>query len=144
MQAYALLGGIELEAGRLAEARAWWKKFGELAKQLGDQRDLASVAQNLGIVCQKEGEAARARGEKSAARFHFDEALRSVAESLEIEQSLGNKPGEAASLGQLAPNLSPCRRPRRRRVSRSGGTKDLRVPRLERNLDGLRHPFANR
>jgi tetratricopeptide (TPR) repeat protein len=102
MRAYELLGRVELKAGRLAEARAWWKKSGELAKQLGDQRGLSSVAQNLGIVCQEEGEAARARGEEPAARRHFEEALRSVAESLEIEQSLGNKPGEAASLGQLA------------------------------------------
>src|SRR5436853_5719762 len=70
--------------------------------QLQDQVGLTAAAQNIGIVCQEEGEAARERGDEPAARQHFETARRSVEESLRIKQALKNKPTEAASLGQLA------------------------------------------
>ncbi len=63
---------------------------------------MGQAAQNIGIVCQEEGEAARERGDEAAARRHFEEARRSVEESLRIRQTQKNKPDEAASLGQLA------------------------------------------
>ncbi len=102
MQTYNLLGVAEHKAGRLAEARAWYEKSRELAVQLNDQPCLGQAAQNIGIVWQLEGEAARERGDEPAARRHFEEARRSVEESLRIDQARGNQPSEADSLSQLA------------------------------------------
>ena len=102
MQTYNSLGTVELNAGRLAEARAWYEKSRELAKESNNQQSLAAAAQNIGIVCQLEGESARGQGNEAAARRRFEEARRSVEESLRIKQALHNKPGEATSLAQLA------------------------------------------
>ncbi len=102
MQTYNLLGVAELKAGRLAEARAWYEKSRELAVQLKDQPGLGQAAQNIGIVWQEEGKAARERGDEPAARRCFEEARRSVEESLRIRQAQKDKPHEAASWFQLA------------------------------------------
>jgi tetratricopeptide (TPR) repeat protein len=102
MQTYNLLGVAEQKAGRLAEARAWFEKSRELAMQLEDQVGLGQAAQNIGIFWQDEGEAARERGDEAAARRHFEEARRSVEESLRVWQAHKNKPYEAASWSQLA------------------------------------------
>ena len=102
MQTYNLLGVTEQNAGRLAEARAWYEKSRELAVQLQDQTNLGQAAQNIGIVCQLEGEAAHERGDELAATQHFEAARRSVEESLRIQQALNNKPDEASALSQLA------------------------------------------
>jgi tetratricopeptide (TPR) repeat protein len=102
MQTYNLLGVVERKAGRLAEARAWYEKSRELASDLKDQPCLGQAAQNIGIVCQLEGQAARGRGDEAAARRHFEEARRSVEESLLVWQTQKNKPDEAPSLSQLA------------------------------------------
>ena len=102
MRTYNSLGVAEQKAGRLAEARAWYEKSRELAGQLKDQIGLGAAAQNIGIVCQLEGEAARKRGDEPAARQHFETACRSTEESLRIDRALKGRPGEAASLGQLA------------------------------------------
>src|SRR4051812_11532562 len=99
---YNLLGVTEHKGGRLAGARAWYEKSRELAMQLKDQVGLCQVAQNIGIVYQQEGEAARERGDEPAAQWAFKEAFRSVEESLRIEQARDNKPGEADSWLQLA------------------------------------------
>jgi tetratricopeptide (TPR) repeat protein len=102
MRTYNLLGEVERKAGRLAEARAWYQKSRELAIELKAQPGLADAAQNIGIVWQQEGEAARDRGDEPAARRHFEEAIRSVEESLRIQRASENKPGEANSLSELA------------------------------------------
>ena len=102
MRTYNLLGVVEQKAGRSDEARAWYGKSRELAVQLKDQRSLGAAAQNIGIVCQREGEAARERGDEPTARRYFEEARRSVEESLRIKRALGNRPDEAAALSQLA------------------------------------------
>jgi tetratricopeptide (TPR) repeat protein len=102
MQTYNLLGMVEQKAGRLAEARAWYEKSRELAVQLKDQPGLGAAAQNIGVVWQLEGEVARERGDEPAARRCFEEARRSVEESLQIGQTLGSKPDEADSWSQLA------------------------------------------
>jgi tetratricopeptide (TPR) repeat protein len=102
MTAYNSLGVAEHQAGRLAEARAWYEKSRESAISLKDQPGLGFAAQNIGIVCQLEGRAAGERGDEAAARRHFEEALRSAEESLRIKQSYGNKPDEANAWGLLA------------------------------------------
>jgi len=58
--------------------------------------------QNIGIVCQLEGEAAREQGNEPAARLSFHAAQRSVEESLRIRQALENEGDEAAWLSQIA------------------------------------------
>ena len=102
MQTYNLLGVVEQSSYRLAEARAWYEKSRQLAVDLKDQPCLGAAALNIGIVCQLEGDAARAQCNEPAARLSFQAALRSVQESLRIDQALGNQPGSASSHGQLA------------------------------------------
>ena len=102
MQTYNSLGVTERKAGRLAEARAWYEQSRTLAAELQDQPGLGQAAQNIGIVCKLEGEAARARGDEPAARRHLDAARRSVQESLAVSKTQQNQPDEAGSLGQLA------------------------------------------
>lgn len=102
MQTYNLLGMTERNAGRLAEARAWYEKSGELALQLKNQVGLGQAAQNIGIVWQDEGEAAREGNDEPAARRCFEEARRFVEESLRIKQGYNNKPDEALAWSQLA------------------------------------------
>lgn len=102
MQTYNWLGVVEGKAGRLAEARAWYEKSRELAVRLQNQPGLGHAAQNICIICQLEGQAARERDDEPAARRHFEEARRSVEESLKVKQGLGNKAFEASSWGQLA------------------------------------------
>ena len=101
MRTYNLFGEVELKAGPWPSAGRY-EKSRELAGQLKDQVGLGQAAQNLGIVCQIEGDAARERGDEPAARRHYEAARQSVEESLRIRQSLGNKPDEAGSLSQLA------------------------------------------
>ncbi len=102
MRTYNLLGVVEQKASRLAEARAWYEKSRQLAVDLKDQPGLGGAAQNIGIVCQMEGEAAREQGDEPAARRSFQAALRSVEESLRIDQDRDNQPGAAISLHSLA------------------------------------------
>jgi len=102
MRTYNLLGVTEQRAGRGAEARAWYEKSRELAISLADQAGVAHVAHNIGIVWQLEGEDAHRRRDDSTARRYFDEARRSVEESLRIKQTLNDRLGQASSLSQLA------------------------------------------
>src|SRR6185369_11000658 len=102
MLTYNLLGVTERKAGRLAEARLWYEKSRELAVQLKDQPSLGAAAGNIGNVCLLEGEVARERSDEPATRRHFEEARRSVEQSLRVWQALNDKPHEAMSLVQLA------------------------------------------
>jgi len=102
MQTCNLLGGVEDEQGRLAEARTWYERSREIAQRLGDTRVLGVVAQNIGIVCQGEGEAARQRGDEKTARQRFEEARRSIQKSLDAWDTATDEPHGAMSHNQLA------------------------------------------
>ncbi len=102
MRTFNLLGVAERQAGRLAEARAWYEKSRELAVQLKDRTSIGMAAQNIGIVCQFEGKAARQRVDEPSAERHFEEARRSVEEGLKVWQASGDKPHEADAWFQLA------------------------------------------
>jgi tetratricopeptide (TPR) repeat protein len=102
MQICNLLGNVEAELRRRSEAKAWYERSYEIAQRRGDTRGLVNAAQNIGIVCQEEGEAALQRGDEASARQWFAEAERFLQESLRMEIDLQNKPGEAMSHGQLS------------------------------------------
>ncbi len=102
MLTYNLLGAVEQNVGRLGEARAWFMKSREVAALLKDQVGLGQAAQNLGIICQEEGEAVRKCGDELSAKRLFEEARSSVEKSLQVWQAQKNRPYEAASLTQLA------------------------------------------
>jgi tetratricopeptide (TPR) repeat protein len=102
MQICNLLGNVEADLRRRSEARAWYERSHEIAQRRGDTCGLVNAAQNIGIVCQEEGEAARQRGDEANARQWFAEAERFLQESLRMEIDLQNKPGEAMSRGQLS------------------------------------------
>jgi tetratricopeptide (TPR) repeat protein len=96
------LGRVEQRLGRLPEARAWYERSREIAQRRADIEALGGTAQNIGIVCQLEGEAARQHGDEATARHHFQEAERSLRESLHLRVRQDDKPGEAMARGQLA------------------------------------------
>ena len=96
------LGIVEQKAGRLAEARAWYERSREIARRRGDTRFLDSTAQNIGIVCQLEGEAARQRGDETTARQQFSEAERFLQESLRLKVERQDKPDEARAQTELS------------------------------------------
>ena len=102
MQTCNLLGVVEQNSNRLAEARTWYERSREIAQRLGDTTCQGQAAQNIGIVCQQEGEAARQRGDEKTARQRFEEAKRSLQESLRFKQVRGNEPAAALALVQLA------------------------------------------
>jgi tetratricopeptide (TPR) repeat protein len=96
------LGIVEKHAGRLSEARAWHERCREIARRRGDTRMLSIAAQNIGIVCQLEGEASRQRGDEATARQRFVEAEHFLQESLRMHINRQDKPREASSLSQLS------------------------------------------
>ncbi|MFL6259282.1 MAG: CHAT domain-containing protein [Thermoanaerobaculia bacterium] len=102
MQSYNSLGRVEGAVGRFVEARAWFEKSCELALSLEDQSGIGQAKYNIGITYQEEGKSARERGDEPAARWHFEEAIHSLRESLGVWQSQENKPKEAASWSRLA------------------------------------------
>ncbi len=102
MRTYNSLGVVEARSGRPAEARAWHEKSHELAMQLNDQLCLGATAQNIGLLWQMEGEAARERGDEPVARQYFSEARVSVQEALDVWRAQQNAPNTGVSLSQLA------------------------------------------
>ena len=66
---------------------------------------LGNAAQNIGIVCQEEGEAARQHGDEATAQQWFAEAERFLQESLRMEIDRQDKPGEARSRESVVPSL---------------------------------------
>jgi tetratricopeptide (TPR) repeat protein len=102
MQTCNLLGVVEQQSGRLAEARAWYERSHELAERRGDRQAVGAAAQNLGIVCQFEAEAARKRGNEVEANMLFTDAIRFVGENLQINVQDQNEPFQANAHGQLA------------------------------------------
>ena len=101
MRTCNVLGAVEHQQGRLAEARAWYERSREIALRRQDQESLGAAAQNLGIVCQDEGKEHREQDREDQARQQFAEAERFLLESLDCWIDAGNKPHEAASQGQL-------------------------------------------
>ena len=97
-----LLGVVERSVGRSAEARAWYERSREIAERREDRDSLGAAAQNIGIVCQKEGEAARENKDEATARQHFLDAEHFLRESLNVWRGIGDKPNEAKSCTQLA------------------------------------------
>jgi len=95
------LGVIEQSLGRMPEARAWYDRSRELAIRRRDRKPQAAAAQNLGILCQVQGEAAAQRGDELAVKTHSAEALRFLTESLAIARAARDAPGTAASCGQI-------------------------------------------
>lgn len=102
MQTCNLLGAVEGNTGRLAEARAWYERCRDIAQRRDDTRMLGMTAQNLGIVCQDEGKAALQRGGEASARQRFADAECFLHESLQMEIDRHDRPGEAMSRGQLS------------------------------------------
>jgi tetratricopeptide (TPR) repeat protein len=102
MLACNALGAVEEEAGRLAEARAWYERSREIAKRRDDQKNLGGVAQNLGRLCREEARAARKQGDEAKARERFTEAARFFSENLEIEVGRQNEPSMADCHRQVA------------------------------------------
>jgi tetratricopeptide (TPR) repeat protein len=102
MRTCNLLGAVENYQGRLSEARAWFERSGEIARRRGDTALLGAVAQNIGIVCQHEGEAALQHGDEATARQRFTEAERFLQEGLQMNIDRQDKPTEAMARGQLS------------------------------------------
>ena len=95
------LGVVELRAGRLPEARAWYEKAGKIARSRGADLSGATADLNLGIIWQHEGEQARKAGNEPLAQEHFRAAIDAISESLSVKQRLEDLTGQAESHNQL-------------------------------------------
>nr|VFK40960.1 MAG: Tetratricopeptide repeat-containing protein [Candidatus Kentron sp. SD]VFK46715.1 MAG: Tetratricopeptide repeat-containing protein [Candidatus Kentron sp. SD]VFK80456.1 MAG: Tetratricopeptide repeat-containing protein [Candidatus Kentron sp. SD] len=98
MRTCDLLASAERDQSRLDEAEGWYLRARELAGQRRDHRQLAAIAQNLGILYQTQAEQASdpaARGE------WLGKAVASVREGLDGFLAMGNQLGAAASYFQL-------------------------------------------
>ncbi|MGO9115822.1 MAG: tetratricopeptide repeat protein [Thermoguttaceae bacterium] len=96
-----LLGVVEQNQGRLAEARAWYSRSREIARSRKDAMSLGVAAQNLGFVCQQEGQAARPAGDETVAARHFAAAEQFLRECLSAWTETGDQPHETSSQGHL-------------------------------------------
>ena len=83
-------------------ARVGGLRVADLACGEGYGSDILAQNENIGIVCQLEGEAARQRGDEVTARQRIAEAERFLQESLRMQIDRQNKPGEALSRSQLS------------------------------------------
>jgi tetratricopeptide (TPR) repeat protein len=99
MRTCNLLAVAEVNRGHLDAAAAWYARSSELARQLNDRRQLAAVAQNIGILHQTRAEQASDPATRAAL---LRQAAASVEESLSINLEMNNQVGVAASYGQLA------------------------------------------
>lgn len=98
----SLLGAAEQSAGRLAEARAWYEQARAIAGRREDRQALAAVTQDLGSVCQLEGESLRERGDEARAREWLQEAARFLGECLAVHLATPDEPLAAGACHQLA------------------------------------------
>ncbi len=98
MQTSNLLAIAELERGQFDAVAAWYARSHELALKLNDRDQLASVAQNAGILAQNRAEWAADPAARSAL---LREAVALVAESLAIKLELQNQVGASSSYFQL-------------------------------------------
>jgi len=98
MQTCDLLGSAEMSREHLDAAEAWFLRSREMAEELKDQRQLAVIFQNLGILYQTKAE--HKEDEKSQNQW-LQKAAVSVQESLSIELNMQNQVGAAASYFQL-------------------------------------------
>jgi tetratricopeptide (TPR) repeat protein len=96
------LGIVEQKVGRLSDARAWYERSREIARRRGDTRALDGTAQNIGVVCQLEGEAARQLGDEAVALQRFAEAQCFLQESLRLKIERKDKPAEARAQTELS------------------------------------------
>lgn len=98
MRTCDLLATAETQRGQLQAAEAWYHRARELAQQLGDQRQLAVIAQNLGILYQNRAEQAADPVEREAL---LRQAVGSVQSGLEINLERQDQVGATSSYGQL-------------------------------------------
>jgi tetratricopeptide (TPR) repeat protein len=98
MQTCDLLASSEMLQGQLDAAEAWYARSRELALHLGDRKQQAIVAQNLGILYQNRAEQAPDPATRTAL---LRQAVASVEESLAIKLELKGQVLAASSYHQL-------------------------------------------
>ncbi len=98
MQTYDLLASTEMLRGHLDAAEAWYSRGRALAEEIGDQAQLAIVAQNAGILFQTRAEQTEDSAEKE---MLLRQAVGSIEESLAIELERKNDLGAAQSYFQI-------------------------------------------
>lgn len=99
MQTCDLAGTAERQQNHLDAAAAWYERSRELARELGDKRQLAITAQNLGILHQTR--AAPLADDHPQRRALLQQAVVSVEESLALRLEMQNPLDAAASHAQL-------------------------------------------
>ena len=98
MRTCNLLASAEMQRGQLEAAATWYGRAQELAQKLGDQAQLAAIAQNRGILYQNQAEQATDPAHRSA---YLRQAVTAVEEAAAIDREMGNPADMASSYGQL-------------------------------------------
>lgn len=99
MRTCDLIGTAEKNLDHYASARAWYGRARELAERLGDERQQACVAQNLGVLARREA-LTHPEGSEERRRL-LGEAVESVEASRALKRKHGDDLGAALSLSQL-------------------------------------------
>jgi tetratricopeptide (TPR) repeat protein len=102
MQICNQLGNVEVHAGRLSEAKAWYERSYEIAQRLGDTVQLDGITHNFGLVCHLQGEVALQLGDEATAWQRLAEAEHFLQESLQMQIDRQDKPRAAMSWSQLS------------------------------------------
>ncbi|MFO0758626.1 MAG: tetratricopeptide repeat protein [Byssovorax sp.] len=100
MRTANLLGTAEKDLGQFEAARAWYGEAERLARDLGDEKHLGVVAQNVGVLLLTQALALPERAGNERRRL-LGEAAASVTTSLALNQKRGDDVRAAASLFQL-------------------------------------------
>ena len=98
MRTCDILGTAEQQRGQLDAAEAWYKRSRELAVQLGDRRQLAGTAQNVGVLYRTRAERA---SDDAAREALLRKAVDSVKECLGTMLEIDDQVSAAASQHQL-------------------------------------------
>jgi tetratricopeptide (TPR) repeat protein len=101
MRTAHLLGTAEMELDHHEAARAWYTEAERLARDLGDNGQIATTAQNVGILLQQQALALPKEAEAERLRL-LAEAAASVTKSLAIQHERSDEVGAAISLHGLS------------------------------------------
>ncbi len=98
MRTCDMLANAKVQFGELQSAATWYERSRELAADLADRNHLAIIAHNMGILYQKQAEAA---DDPEIEHTLLQQAMESLNDSLAIKIELNKEVGAEASYFQL-------------------------------------------
>jgi tetratricopeptide (TPR) repeat protein len=98
----ALLGTIEQQSGRFREARAWYDRCAEIARNQNDKARMGIASHNQGSALKRIAVDALEQGKKDEAQAYFRLALDALKQALTLRTELGDEALLATDHGELS------------------------------------------